>query len=125
MSWLKWVVVVLAVVEFGWMAFDGGRALIVGDYVTAASGQHAGELGPWARVVSAVGIEPRSTLMKTIHVALGLTSLGITACFAMGLPWAWSGMRVCAVLGLWYLPFGTVLGIVQILLLSAVRTRTN
>ena len=125
MHWLKWVVVMLALAEFGWLAFDGGRALIVGDYVTAASGQHAGELGPWATVVSAVGIEPRSTLMKTIHVALGLTSLGVTACFAVGLPWAWSGMLVCAVLGLWYLPFGTVLGVVQILLLSAVRTRTS
>ena len=37
--------------------------------------------------------------------------------FALGRPWAWRGMLVCAVLGLWYLPFGTLLSIIQIILL--------
>jgi len=37
----------LAAVEAGWMLFDGSRALIVGDYVTAKSGPYAGQLGPW------------------------------------------------------------------------------
>lgn len=27
MNWLGWVVVALALVEGGWLAFDGGRAL--------------------------------------------------------------------------------------------------
>jgi hypothetical protein len=78
---------------------------------------HAGHLGPWPRVVSAVGIEPRSTLMKSIHLGLGAAWLVVMICFAVGLPWAGSGMLVCAVLGLWYLPFGTVLSLVQIVLL--------
>ena len=34
-------------------------ALIAGDYVTPSKGQYAGQLGPWARLVSAVGLEPR------------------------------------------------------------------
>jgi len=117
MHWLRWVVVVLALVEGGWLAFDGGRALVVGDYVTPRSGRHAGQLGPWSGVVRAVGIEPRSTLMKAIHLVLGLVWLAVIACFAMGQGWAWSGMLVCAVLGLWYLPFGTLLSLVQIVLL--------
>lgn len=117
MHWLAWVVLALAFVEGGWLAFDGGRALIVGDYVTPSSGRHAGQLGPWSKVVSAVGIEPRSTLMKSIHLVLGILWLGAMVCFALGLPWAWSAMLVCAVAGLWYLPFGTLLGIVQIVLL--------
>ncbi len=120
---LAWVVLVLAFIEGGWMAFDGGRALAVGDYVTPKSGQHAGQLGPWSKVVSAVGIEPRSTLMKAIHLVLGVGWLVVIVCFALGLPWAWSGMLACAVLGLWYLPFGTLLGLAQIviLLLPAVQ----
>jgi len=120
---LGWVVLVLALIEGGWLAFDGGRALVVGDYVTARSGEYAGRLGPWAKVVSAVGIEPRSILMKSIHLVLGLTWLATAICFALRLSWAWSGMVVCAVLGLWYLPFGTLLSLVQIilLLLPAVR----
>lgn len=121
--WLGWVVVALALIEGGWLAFDGGRALLVGDYVTATSGQYAGQLGPWAKVVSAVGIEPRSTLMKSIHLVLGLVWLGITICFVLRLPWAWSAMVLCAVLGLWYLPFGTLLSVIQIVLLFLPATR--
>ncbi len=104
MHWLAWVVLVLAFVEGGWLAVDGGHALVSGDYVTPSSGQYAGQLGPWAKVVSAVGIRPRSTLMKSIHLALGLAWLAVIFCFALQLPWAWSGMLVCAVLGLWYVP---------------------
>ena len=90
MHWLGWVVLALALVEGGWLAFDGGRALVVGDYVTPKSGQYAGQLGPWAKVVSAVGIEPRSTMMKLIHLAVGLVWLVVMICFALRLPWAWS-----------------------------------
>lgn len=117
MHWLKWVIFFLALVEGGWLAFDGGRALIVGDYVTFGSGEHAGRLGPWANVVSAVGIEPRSTLMKSIHLALGIVWLTVLIFFVLGAPWAFAGMLICAVLGLWYLPIGTMLGIIQIVLL--------
>ncbi|RPJ80524.1 MAG: hypothetical protein EHM13_11910 [Acidobacteria bacterium] len=117
MHWLGWIVVALALIEGGWLAFDGGRALLVGDYVTPRSGQYAGQVGPWSSVVSAVGIEPRSTLMKTIHLVLGVAWLAVTVCFALRIPWSWSGMVACAVLGLWYLPFGTLLSIVQVVLL--------
>lgn len=117
MPWLARIVVVLALFEGGWLTFDGARALVVGDYVTPRSGPYAGQLGPWVKVVSAVGIEPRSTLMKTIHLTLGLAWLGVGACFWLGLPWARTGILACAVLGLWYLPFGTLLSLIQIALL--------
>jgi hypothetical protein len=116
-SRLGWIVVALALLEAGWLAFDGTRALVAGDYVTPRSGPYAGQLGPWSKVVARVGIEPRSTLMKSIHVGLGAAWLAVTLCFVLRMPWAWTGMLVCAVLGLWYLPFGTVLSVVQIVLL--------
>jgi len=114
---LGWVVIVLALVEAGWLTFDGTRALVVGDYVTPKSGPHAGQLGPWSKVVAAAGIEPRSTLMKSFHLGLGAAWLVVIACYAMRMPWARPGMLVCAVLGLWYLPVGTVLSVLQIVLL--------
>ena len=117
MHWLSWIVVVLAFVEGGWLAFDGGHALATGEYVTPKSGQYAGQLGPWSKLVSAVGIEPRSTLMKLVHVALGITWVVMIVCFIGGLPWAWWGMILCAGAGLWYLPFGTLLSLIQIVLL--------
>lgn len=115
--WLGWVVVLLALVEAGWLAFDGSRALVMGDYVTPASGEYAGQLGPWAQVVSAVGIEPRSTLMKSIHLGLGAAWLPVIGAFILRRSWAWWGMLLCAAATLWYLPFGTLLSVVQIVLL--------
>lgn len=115
--WLAWVVLLLALVEGGWLAFDGGRALLIGDYVTPSTGQYAGQLGPWSKLVLAVGIEPRSTLMKSIHLVLGLAWLAVMVCFALRLPWAWWGMLICAIVSLWYLPFGTLLSMIQIVLL--------
>jgi hypothetical protein len=112
-----WIVVALALVVGGWLAFDGAHALLTGDYVTPRSGAHAGRLGPWAALVSAVGIEPRSTLMKSLHLTLGCAWLLATAAFVLRLPRSWHAMLACAVLGLWYLPFGTLLGAVQIALL--------
>ncbi len=114
---LGWIVLLFAFVEGGWLAFDGGRALIVGDYVTPSSGTFAGQLGPWADLVSAVGIEPRSTLMMSIHVVGGGTWLVAMVAFVFRYEWAWWGMLGCAIAGLWYLPFGTLLSTGQIVML--------
>ena len=99
------------------MAFDGGRALLTGDYVTPRSGPHAGAIGPWSNVVSAVGIEPRSTLMKSIFVVYGLAFVGLVGVFVLGVSKAWLALLVVAALGLWYVPFGTVINAVVITLL--------
>lgn len=127
MSWLGWIVVVLARIEGGWLAFDGGHALVTGDYVTPSSGQYAGQLGPWSKLVSAVGIEPRSILIKLIHVTIGIMWVVVIVCFVCRLPWAWRGMVFCAGAGLWYLPFGTMLSLIQLLLLMlpALRAGTS
>lgn len=123
MSPLHWIVVALAVIEAGWLAIDGGRAFVVGEYIIPKSGPYADQLGPWSTVVSAVGIEPRSVLMKSIHVGLGSAWLLIAAGYVLGLPWAWCGMLAGAVLSLWYLPFGTLLSLIQIVLLMLPQVR--
>lgn len=127
MRWLGWIVVFLAFVEAGWFAFDGGHALATGDYVTPSSGQYAGQLGPWAKLVSAIGIEPRSTLMKSIHLVLGSVWLVTIVCYIVRVSWARTGMILCAVAGLWYLPFGTLLSVIQLALLtlSPLRNQAN
>jgi hypothetical protein len=120
MTWIRVLVVILGLVEGIWMTFDGTRALIVGDYVTPSSGVHAGELGPWNHVVKAVGIPPRSTTMKLIIVAYGLAWLLITVAFAFRAPWAWRAMLIAAFATLWYLPVGTVIGIIQTIALIGI-----
>jgi hypothetical protein len=121
MGFLRWIIVSLALIEAGWMAFDGTRALVVGNYVTPKDGR----LGPWSKVVSSIGIEPRSTLMKTVFSVFGTIWLIVTIAFAANLGWANTAMFVCAVASLWYLPLGTILGLLQILLLAIWRHKTG
>jgi len=117
MRWLRWIVIALALMEAGWMTFDGARALIIGDYVTPKSGEYAGQLGPWTKVVSAVGIAPRSTLMKWTFVIYGMTWLIIIGCFALESPWARWAMLIAAAGSLWYLWVGTISSLILITLL--------
>lgn len=124
MVWPKVAVVVLAVHVAGWMRFDGTRALVVGDYVTPRTGDHAGQLGPWSHVVAAVGIEPRSTAMKAIFVGYGAAWLCVIAAFVLGAGWAWWGMVIAAAGSLWYLPVGTVIAVLQLVLLLATPLRS-
>lgn len=105
------------------MAFDGGRALLVGDYVTPSSGEHAGQLGPWAGLVESIGIEPTSTFMKVVFVAWGMATLTVAAFFAAGRAWAWKALLAVSVASLWYLFVGTLVNLAQIALLLLPRTR--
>ena len=64
-SGLRYLLAALALIAAGWMVFDGMHA---GDQVRPESGEYAAQLGPWSRVVSALGIEPASALMMCIFV---------------------------------------------------------
>jgi hypothetical protein len=116
MHWSGWVAAALAVLLGGWLTFDGTRAFLMGDYVTPSSGDHAGQLGPWSRVVAAVGLDPRSACVKGLHVVLGLGWLAAGGCLAAGVPWAREILIGCAVASLWYLPIGTVIAVVELII---------
>ena len=117
MTWLKWLVVALALLNAGYMVVDGTRALTKGDFFTPSSGEHKGELGPWARVVRTIGIEPRSTAMKTFFVVYGLIWLVVIVAFAREQTWSWPAMLVLALGSLWYLTVGTVVSALVAILL--------
>lgn len=123
MIWLRIVLVILGLIEGSWMAFDGTRALVVGDYFTPA-GARAGELGPWNHVVRAVGIPPRSTAMKLIFITYGVSWLVIALALAFRVTWASKAMLIAVVATLWYLPVGTIFGILQLAGLILLRRTT-
>jgi hypothetical protein len=104
------IAVALMLVNGAWMAFDGCRALVVGDYVTPTSGAYAGQLGPWASLLSAIGLEPRATPVKVAFVVLGAVTIVACVSFFLGAAWARPALMALAVLVLWYLPFGTGIG---------------
>ena len=101
------------------MTFDGSRALIVGDYITPAS--RPGELGPWHYAVEAIGLGPRSTLMKLLFVLFGLAWLVVAIGLARRATWAPRAALILAIATLWYAPVGTVAGVVQIALFLILR----
>jgi len=124
MQTLKWMVLALALFQGGWLIFDGGRALVVGDYVTTASGPRAGQLGPWSRIVSALGFEPRSTPIKCLHLFLGVAWLVALLVFALRPASGWWVVLCCAAASLWYSPVGTFLSIAVIALLLTPQIRS-
>jgi hypothetical protein len=120
---LRWITVAACVLQGGYMAVDGVRALVVGSYITPRSGEHDGQLGPWARLVSAVGIPPEATGTKAAFVVFGVLWLVLAAGVATGAGWPWTAGLVLAVGTLWYLVPGTALSIVVLLLLVSQPVR--
>ncbi len=123
MPWKKLIITFLVLLTAGWMLFDGSRALIAGDYVTEATGEYAGQLGPWANLVQRFGIEPRSTGMKLVFVLYGLLALATLWCYWAGYTWSGSALMMVCFLGLWYLPFGTIANLLVLFLMMMRKSR--
>ncbi|HEU0297638.1 MAG TPA: YdeI/OmpD-associated family protein [Anaerolineales bacterium] len=123
MNWKTWLSLLLIASSASWMTFDGARALILGDYVTPQTGEYAGQLGPWANLVQTIGIEPRSTLMKLIFVIQGIATMTIIVCYILYKPWARTALLAAMLLGLWYLPIGTLVNLVALILLLLTRRK--
>jgi hypothetical protein len=107
----QWAAALLCTVQGGYMLLDGVRALVVGSYITPSSGEHAGQLGPWARLVAAVGIDPDSPGMKLLFVVLGCLWLALAAALVVRSGRARVPGMTLAVCTLWYLVPGTVLSV--------------
>jgi hypothetical protein len=123
MNWKTWISLLLIASSASWMTFDGARALILGDYVTPQTGEYAGQLGPWANLVEAIGMEPRSIFMKLIFVIQGLATMTIVVCYILDKPWARTALLVAMLLGLWFLPIGTLVNIMALILLLLTRRK--
>lgn len=116
----RWIFLLVSIIA-SYMLFDGIRALFFGDYLTPSTGEYVGQLGPWASVVSWVGIEPRSVFMKLAFVTYGISTIVMGILFVMKIRWARMGMLTMALLGLWYLPIGTLINFMVIFLLATKR----
>jgi len=124
-NWTTWLSVLMIAATAGWMVFDGANALITGNYVAPASGEFASQLGPWASLVQAIGIEPQSIWMKLIFIVQGLGTLAVVVSYMLNKPWAWTSLLIAMLLGLWYLPFGTLINLLALILLLLTRRKNT
>jgi hypothetical protein len=123
MNWARILILLCIFIEAGWMAFDGSQALVTGALITPKSGPRAGQLGPWHHLVERVGVNPQGTAMKLVFAIYGWIWLAIGLAFAMGKSWCWPAMIVAAACTLWFFPLGTLLSVIQLVLLGALRHR--
>jgi hypothetical protein len=118
---LKWTIVILSMVNTGYMTYDGARALVTGDYLRPKDGEYAGQLGPWSKLAEKAGIDPMSTWMKLIFLLSGIIGLVVTVCFALDLSWTWKAMLIFNICMMWNLFIGTGSSMIQIILLMILR----
>src|SRR5687767_12467712 len=97
----------------GWMTFDGIHVLTSGKYFGPD------KPGPWADVVAAVGIDPFS--VGPLFVVLGLAWLVVLGLMLARHRASGAVTTGIAVATLWYLPVGTVLAIVVLVVLRFSR----
>ena len=91
----------LAFVIGGYMLLDGVYARINDHYI-------GWQIGPWAALVRAIGIDPRSYTMNDIFIFFGICWLGAIAFYLFGRRRAIFAMAIAS---LWYVPIGAVLSL--------------
>lgn len=114
---LRVLAILVAALNAGYMLYDGSRALIAGDYLRPASGEYAGQLGPWTMIVEAIGIDPMSTAMKSAFVAFGALGLVAVVFFALRPQPGTKALLAFSIATAWNLVLGTLCSALQIALI--------
>jgi hypothetical protein len=114
--WTIWLYVALSWVLGWWMAVDGLHQRLWGDYIRLG-----GQLGPWADLALALGINPQRLGMT--FVALGFAVLGATFGVVLRRRWGYNAALIASALCLLYLGFGLPVAIACLILLLLPVTR--
>jgi len=120
-SWTSWLSLLLIGGNATWMIYDGTHGLIAGEYISPHGGEYASQLGPWATLVQIIGMDPLSLWMKSFFILQGLATLIVIVLYLLNKPHAWTGLLIAMLLGMWYLPFGTLINLIALMLLLLTR----
>ena len=106
---MRYVVLVLAVINGGFMLLDGIYVMLNGKYIGPE------KPGPWASLISFTGVDVFK--LGPLFVVFGIAWLVFTAMYWQGVDAGRTFGIILSVLTLWYLPFGTLISIIVIVLL--------
>ena len=121
MKLLRYLILLLATLEAGWIAFDGAHALTTGRYLRPRIGSFRGGPGFWTQVASAVGVPAGSSKAKWALIGFGLGWLIVIVAYARGAGGAWWAMLVAALAATWYSALAVPISLLLSLLLFAAR----
>ena len=111
-----WIFIAFAWVIGWWLTYDGLRQRLTGDFTRIN-----GELGPWADLARAVGIDPLS--LGWFFVVLGLGFVAASFGVYLQHRWGYNVGLAASFLGLSYLGFGTPVALVCLIALLLRSTR--
>ena len=114
--WTVWLFFIFSWLIGWWMALDGVHQRLLGDYVRIG-----GQLGPWAALVSALGIDPQS--LGFFFVFLGLAFIAASFGVYLRRRWGYNIGLAISSLSLFYLGFGTPVALICLVLLLLKPTR--
>jgi len=106
---LKIITALVALLAGEWMIFDGVHVMMRGKYFGPE------KPGPWSIVFIKMGVDPFR--LGPLFVGLGLLWIVFLVALLTGQKWGWYGAVATAVATLWYLPVGTVLSVIYLVLL--------
>jgi hypothetical protein len=103
-------ITILSFLLGGWLVFDGARKLLTGYY----TGEQTIGLGPWATIVSTIGVRPAD--MAFPFLFLGITWIVNGVIVLLGADTRYERTIAISIVTLFYALPGTLVGTVTILL---------
>lgn len=106
---IKVIIILLALLNGGWMIFDGCHVIKKGKYFGPETP------GPWRKIIESCGINPFA--IGPFFVALGILWFIASIALVTGVAWGWFALFATSIATLWYIKIGTLLSIITIILL--------
>src|SRR5712691_9940369 len=104
------IIAILSFIIGSWLVFDGARKLLTGYY----TGEQTIGLGPWAIIVSAIGVQPAE--MAFPFLFLGMIWIVNGVIVLLGANTRYERVIAISIVTLFYALPGTIVGTITILL---------
>jgi hypothetical protein len=114
---MKIVIIVLSLLNGGYMLADGIYVLINGKYIGPE------KPGPWANIFQYFNIDVFK--LGPLFVLFGLAWLCFITAYISNSDWAFTFGAIMCILTLWYLPAGTIFSLIILVLLMVLRSKAG
>ncbi len=112
---MKILITILAFINGGYMLLDGFYVLFKGKYIGPE------KPGPWANLFHKLQVDVFK--LGPMFIVLGIVWLIFLFGLLNSQPWSYKLGLIISILTLWYLPAGTVISLVILILLLTARSR--